>query len=795
MTVSSETRKSGPYNGNGSTTVFAYGFRILDAAHISVVRTENALDTVLTTGFTVSGVGSAGGNVTFSVAPSVGQTITLIRNVPLTQEVDLENQGAYYAETVEAALDLAAQRDLQLAERMDRAILLPASSDDVGGALAAQLAADITRLGQSADEIDVVSAIADDVDAVAGIASDVALLADVSAILSGTASAVYTKEDVFTGNGSAMNFALTVSPASNANVDVWVGGAIQKSSDFSLSGNILTISPAVGNGVAVIAKTRVLVSANDVYDARDEAVEAAAEALALNIVVTRTVDNFPFADQFTSLAAAIDNAQSDNVSVVRLNNRHRHEVEGDFTIPPFMKISGAFSPVEPVQSLAHRYDLLGTGIILETGKSIFGSNGSMLEGVIVNPDGLVKATSEADALAKVAAWSGTAIKAAGEDFTVRDVLVLGFNKAFECNGFARPTLDRLLFDCANGIDLSAVYDIARVNRCHGWPFYTVHQTDVLGASFALTQRSGKAYYMHDTVDGLMMEGNFSYGYKTGLHLKSIYAKVIANHWIDNAIGQFNSNVGVLTEGVIQCASMANVHVDSCYDNFNFQHTGESHLLGVNLTSGQAQRAQFRYGAGSAGTIRGQNLAGPSPSGELVEAGVGKWDIDGVSVTNGGPTVMTLIDSADRLNFYRRPALIHNATTVDALAEGTDNAPAFRPTPSIPTGISSTVDGTAARFSLGGLLGGFWRTVASAQNWLSLRNSATGQPVDIYAEGNDGNVALRLSSAGTGNVILNTSMTWSGSHVVFGNIHMWNGSNGLPRIKIGAPTSIDDGAAV
>lgn len=126
MTVSSEINKSGPYTGNGVTTVFAYGFRILDASHIEVIRTEGGIDaTVSPSAYSVSGVGSDSGNVVFSAAPAVGQSITIIRNVPFTQSTDLENQGAYYAETIEQSLDLAAMRDQQLAEELSRAVKVP----------------------------------------------------------------------------------------------------------------------------------------------------------------------------------------------------------------------------------------------------------------------------------------------------------------------------------------------------------------------------------------------------------------------------------------------------------------------------------------------------------------------------------------------------------------------------------------------------------------------------------------------------------------------------------------------
>ncbi|MDK2769924.1 MAG: hypothetical protein KYX69_19675 [Sphingomonas sp.] len=179
MTVSSQINKSGPYDGNGATNVFDYEFRIIDETHIRVIKTSTlGIETVLAlgSGFTVSGVGDAGGGyVTVSATPIVGEKITLIRDVPFRQDTDLENQGAYYAETVEAALDLAAMRDQQLQEQIDRAVTIPASSDgaELGGLVGA-----IVALGGVADSITIVAGVASEVVAVAGVADQVALVPD-----------------------------------------------------------------------------------------------------------------------------------------------------------------------------------------------------------------------------------------------------------------------------------------------------------------------------------------------------------------------------------------------------------------------------------------------------------------------------------------------------------------------------------------------------------------------------------------------------------------------------------------
>jgi len=284
MTIPSEINRSGPYLGNGVTTVFPYGFKIEDEAHIQVIRaTALNVETVLVidTDYTVTGVGDeGGGNVVMNSALASGLTLTFLLNIPFTQETDLENQGAYFAETVEAAFDLAAQRDLQLLEKINRAVLLPASSDDEGGALAAELAANITRLAQSADEIDTVAGISDDVETVAGISDDVALLADVSGVLSGTASAVRMDEKVFVGDGSATAWTLDRAPGVDENVLVWIGGSIQNTDDYSVSGVTLMISPAVADDVEIRTLIMTLVTANDVEAMVDDASDLLNQATA-----------------------------------------------------------------------------------------------------------------------------------------------------------------------------------------------------------------------------------------------------------------------------------------------------------------------------------------------------------------------------------------------------------------------------------------------------------------------------------------------------------------------------------
>jgi hypothetical protein len=108
MTVSSATQKV-QYNGNGSTTVFAYTFKVFNQNDLTViVRSATGTETVktITTHYTVSGVGSAGGgNVTMLTAPLSGETLTVLREQDLIQELDLVENDPFPAQSLEDALD------------------------------------------------------------------------------------------------------------------------------------------------------------------------------------------------------------------------------------------------------------------------------------------------------------------------------------------------------------------------------------------------------------------------------------------------------------------------------------------------------------------------------------------------------------------------------------------------------------------------------------------------------------------------------------------------------------------
>lgn len=90
------------YNANGLTTVFPFEFYIINSGDIQV--TING--TVITSGYTVSGVGNiGGGDVIFITPPANGSVVMLERVVPTFRLTDYQDNGDLLADTVNKDFD------------------------------------------------------------------------------------------------------------------------------------------------------------------------------------------------------------------------------------------------------------------------------------------------------------------------------------------------------------------------------------------------------------------------------------------------------------------------------------------------------------------------------------------------------------------------------------------------------------------------------------------------------------------------------------------------------------------
>lgn len=106
------------YIGNGVTTMFSFPFVGVVAQDIQVIFTNSSgIETVLNPSqYTImfnplvpGNLWSIGGSVTYPIGGSpiaVGTELTINRVVPFAQTVSINNQGAFYPQAVEQALDL-----------------------------------------------------------------------------------------------------------------------------------------------------------------------------------------------------------------------------------------------------------------------------------------------------------------------------------------------------------------------------------------------------------------------------------------------------------------------------------------------------------------------------------------------------------------------------------------------------------------------------------------------------------------------------------------------------------------
>jgi hypothetical protein len=227
MTVSTST-STASYTANGSTTTFAYPFRIFaDGDWVVILRnTATAVETVqvLNSNYTVTGAGNnTGGNVVFGVAPAAGNTVFIRRELPLTQEVDYVPNDPFPADTHEAALDKLTMLVQQTSIDTNRAIVFPQS--------------DLT--GTFNNILPISTARASSVVSFDGNGN--LTVTDISAIA--TASTIVKQG--FTGTGSQVAFTLSSAPGSaGAGVTIYIDGVYQNRTGYTINGTILTFSQA-----------------------------------------------------------------------------------------------------------------------------------------------------------------------------------------------------------------------------------------------------------------------------------------------------------------------------------------------------------------------------------------------------------------------------------------------------------------------------------------------------------------------------------------------------------------------
>lgn len=208
MSISSSTRKAGPYSCNGSTVAFPFAFKVFTTADVRVVLTDtNAVesDLALGTNYTVAlnadQDANPGGTVTTTATYATGYKITLASQVQNLQPVTLTNQGGFYPKIINDALDRLTILAQQLAEQVGRAVKTSiSSSSSTPDQLLSDIGTAVTNASNSA------TAAAGSATASAGYATNSANSAAASA---GSATAAANSATQAATNAAAVGFTIT----------------------------------------------------------------------------------------------------------------------------------------------------------------------------------------------------------------------------------------------------------------------------------------------------------------------------------------------------------------------------------------------------------------------------------------------------------------------------------------------------------------------------------------------------------------------------------------------------------
>jgi len=205
MTISSNIRKAGPFVGNGTASNFAFTFKVFQASDLEVVRlnVSTTIETVLVinSDYTVSlnadQNSNPGGSITLTAgALASGFNLVITSDIENLQPTDIVNQGGFYPDVIEDALDRATIQIQQLQEAVDRSAKLPITSS----ADADALVADIVALANDQANIDLVATNMTDINAVAADITDIntvaADIADVSTVATNIADVSSTADNI-----------------------------------------------------------------------------------------------------------------------------------------------------------------------------------------------------------------------------------------------------------------------------------------------------------------------------------------------------------------------------------------------------------------------------------------------------------------------------------------------------------------------------------------------------------------------------------------------------------------------
>lgn len=215
MTVTAATTRN-DYVATSGQTVFPYTFTALADGDIKVLKNGTVLTLGAGNDYTLSGIGSYGGNVTLNSGAATGDKIAIYLDMDLARTTNYQNSGDFLALDVNGDFDalwLALQQGTTDIERTVRRPQVDPSTINM----------ELPEAASRAQKL---------------------LAFDSTGAVTAQAYAVTAYDvDTFTGNGVLTQFTLTSQAVTN-NTIVHINGVYQYKSTYSVSGTTLTFTTA-----------------------------------------------------------------------------------------------------------------------------------------------------------------------------------------------------------------------------------------------------------------------------------------------------------------------------------------------------------------------------------------------------------------------------------------------------------------------------------------------------------------------------------------------------------------------
>ncbi len=244
MTITSITRKAGPYPGNGIATAFPFAFKVFKKEDVLVTFTDaNGADSalVLDSDYSVTlnedQDKNPGGTITYPRAGSslamldATQRLTFTGGLPYTQPTDIPNLSPFFPQVVEDALDRAEIQIQQVKEITDRSIKISVSDTPLAP-LPAQSARANTVIGFDA-------------------LGNVAVMPIPTSIGAGDRIPFTLVAGVDFNSGDTQ-IVLPRAPGSPGNLEIFFDPIFQGFDQWSVNGVIVTFAAAIPAGVSKI---------------------------------------------------------------------------------------------------------------------------------------------------------------------------------------------------------------------------------------------------------------------------------------------------------------------------------------------------------------------------------------------------------------------------------------------------------------------------------------------------------------------------------------------------------------